>query len=214
MHFIRKKIEMFSCNNLNISRNKPLLSNIGFTLLPKSILVIKGRNAVGKTTFLHTIAGFYSLQGEVQLYNIKLKKDKQTYLKNIEFLLDKPVMIEDFTVLEHLQFLGEMRDKEILIQAIIRTYALEDILDKEIKELSEGEKQRLHLSKLLLSDRKLWILDEPYVNLDEEFINIFNNVMLSYISSGGIIILTTHSNNIQNSIINAIQTIDLNDFAI
>ena len=206
---------MFQCLDLDIARDRVLLEGVGLTLFPKTVLVVKGENAVGKSTFLHTIAGFYSIKkGNVKLYNIEAKKNKLEYLNKVAFIFDKPVLHYSLTVIDHLMFLAKISGRGMILDAVIRTYLLEDILDREISSLSEGEKKRLYLSKLLFFDKKIWILDEPYVNLDREVTEIFNNVILSYVSSGGTVILTTHYDKIYNSNLRDIQTLNLNDFAV
>ena len=72
--------------------------------------------------------------------------------------------------------------------------------------LSSGEAKKLELIRLILEQKKLWILDEPYNHLDDLSIDILNQTFIDHINNDGMIIFTSHF----NPIINNLETLDLN----
>ena len=66
--------------------------------------------------------------------------------------------------------------------------------------LSSGETKKLELIRLIIEQKKLWILDEPYNNLDETSINILNQTFLDHAKKGGIVLFTSHFESSINSV--------------
>ena len=65
--------------------------------------------------------------------------------------------------------------------------------------LSSGELKKLELLRLILEQKKLWILDEPYNHLDDLSINILNQTFIDHKNKDGVILFTSHLNpNIDN----------------
>src|SRR3989344_5308230 len=60
------------------------------------------------------------------------------------------------------------------------------------KLLSQGQKRRLSLARLLVANRRLWILDEPFTALDVSSVRLVNDLILSQLARGGMVILTSH----------------------
>ena len=58
--------------------------------------------------------------------------------------------------------------------------------------LSHGEIKKLELTRLILEQKKLWILDEPYNGLDSKSISLVNDTFIDHISNDGIIIFSSH----------------------
>jgi len=61
-----------------------------------------------------------------------------------------------------------------------------------INFLSNGEIKKLELARLVIEQKKLWVLDEPYTGLDTETINLLNETFINHIKSGGMIIFASH----------------------
>ena len=75
---------------------------------------------------------------------------------------------------------------------LIKILDLESYLNKKTRYLSMGEIKKLELSRLIIEQKKLWILDEPYIGLDENATMLINDTFLDHTSNDGIIIFASH----------------------
>jgi heme exporter protein A len=61
-----------------------------------------------------------------------------------------------------------------------------------VQALSAGQKRRLSLARLLITENIVWILDEPFTSLDKQGIALIETLMSEHCASGGMIVLTSH----------------------
>ena len=66
--------------------------------------------------------------------------------------------------------------------------------DQLARTLSAGQRKRCALGRLLLGNSKLWLLDEPYSNLDQQGVGLVDNILINHLSAGGACVLATHGN--------------------
>ena len=78
------------------------------------------------------------------------------------------------------------------IHAALHEVGLGERIDVPAKYLSQGQKRRIGLARLLLSEAALWLLDEPFAALDVSAIDWLNQKILQHVARGGMVILTTH----------------------
>ena len=112
----------------------------------------------------------------------------------IAYLGHLPALKADLTALENLHFLcglhgrrrGQLPGNAI---AIVGLAGYEDAL---ARQLSAGQKKRLSLARMWLSPAPLWLLDEPYANLDLEGLELVNRMIHAHLRDGGAALLTTH----------------------
>lgn len=147
---------------------------INIPILQGQALRISGKNGVGKTTVLKILAGYYIIPGIQPL-------------RSCSWLPSEPMLLEGMAVKSQLRFyqtLGEGNPSW-----------LQGCVDKQIHELSKGQKQLLHLTKLLYSSANIWLLDEPFTALDNDHTKQFSDIMDRHILSGGAVIYSSHENN-------------------
>jgi heme exporter protein A len=195
---------MLSCDNLSASYNQhEIVSGLGFSLLPGSLLHLKGANGSGKTTILKIIAGLATpTQGKVYWNKVYIYEELDIYHRYcVDYLGHKNAIKGNLTVEENLQIWCNLRDSHELILPAIHFFQLEHLLHIECKKLSAGWIKRVALARLLLNNAKLWLLDEPDAHLDAQGRDLLLRLIEAKTSNGGIVILTSHSlNNIPNSI--------------
>ena len=205
---------MLLANNIFFKRNnREILSDISFTLPPKKIIHLTGNNGVGKTTLLKILAHVLEPEkGEIFWNGKNIKKNVFNFFKDVTFIMDKETSNTNLTINENVLFWRKIFSSSIKtkeIDSILDLLSLNQYKDTLTSYLSYGEKKKLELSRLIIEQKKLWILDEPYMGLDESSINLINQTILNHIELGGMIIFTSHiSPNISN-----LETIHIEDHA-
>lgn len=179
-----------------IRGDRELFNNLSFRLERSQLMILEGRNGSGKTTLLRALCGLYLAdQGEILWDGVTTKKQDELFRRELLYLGHFNSIKADLTVLENLRFntllSGEKPKDEELMAAIdkIGLYAFED---NPSSQLSQGQKRRVALARLLLSKATLWILDEPFVALDVAAVKLLESVISDHVGKGGMVILTTH----------------------
>ena len=99
------------------------------------------------------------------------------------------------TVDENLRFTSALAglapEREQRLQ-VLAHFGLRGRSQQLVRHLSQGQKRRVALSRLVLSPAKLWVLDEPYVAMDESGINLLADLIGDHIEAGGLVVLTSH----------------------
>lgn len=157
-----------------------VLQGISFDLLPGRALILKGANGSGKTTLLRTIAGLQPASSG----QIDVPEDAVVYAAHLDGLK------ATLTVRENLTFWADIYRTDIA--DTLARMDLDGLADRPANTLSAGQKRRLGLARLLLTDRPVWLLDEPTVSLDAGSVTLFADVLRLHLTSGGMALIATH----------------------
>ncbi len=145
-------------------------------------LTIVGPNGAGKSTLLGVIAGLIRpSRGEITLDGVDVIKDRDDGLaRKIGVLSNRSYLYDDLTVSENLKFYGALYDlegAERTIGVLLGRVGLANQADRLMKTLSRGMKQRAALARTMLHDPPVLLLDEPYVGLDQEAMNMLQGFL-------------------------------------
>ncbi len=158
-----------------------LLEGLSFSLASGRALVLRGPNGSGKTTLLRALAGLQPPEAG----SVEGTEDTIAYAGHSDGL--KPTL----TVAENLQFWAAVFGSGG-IEAALDAYDLHDLADRPAGALSAGQKRRLGLSRLLVTGRPLWMLDEPTVSLDTSAVAMFADSVRAHLGQGGSALIATH----------------------
>lgn len=185
---------LLAARGLRFARNEqPVFGPLDFAVDAGEALLVQGDNGVGKTTLLRVLAGLLRADGgEVDLDGRRATPGLRAGA--IAYLGHLPALKADLSALENLRFLCGLQGRRRgqvpeTAMAIVGLAGYEDAL---ARQLSAGQKKRLSLARLWLSPAPLWLLDEPYANLDLEGINLVNRMVQAHLREGGAALLTTH----------------------
>ena len=166
--------------NLGVARGGvSVLEGVSFRLVPGAVLVLRGANGIGKTTLLRTLAGLQpavsgSVTGPELAYG--------AHADGVKAML---------TVAENLLFwaaVGGVQGVEPALAAM----NLVALRDRRAADLSAGQKRRLGLARMLVTGRKVWLLDEPTVSLDAASVALFAAALRNHLGQGGAAVIATH----------------------
>ncbi len=170
-----------------------LFRDVGFSMEDGCLLIVKGPNGSGKTTLLKILAGLMVPKyGFVFEGDKEINEDYRSYCEGLQFLGHRNALDAELTVRENLQFYAKISDGGEALEAVIRFFGMERYLNTPVKYLSAGWRRRVALSRLMLSKSRVWILDEPFSNLDAEMIDITLKMIASFCDQGGKIIMSCH----------------------
>lgn len=183
--------------NLQCTRgDRQLFSGLSLALKPKQLLFLEGRNGSGKTTLIRTLCAlFVADKGEIFWHNQRIEDHLEVYRKALFYLGHLNAIKGDLTALENLRFnhmmSGQTNTDNELLDALeqIGLFGYEDF---PTRQLSQGQKRRVALARLLVNKSPLWILDEPFVALDKAAVELLQRIISQHIETGGMAIITTH----------------------
>lgn len=173
--------------------DKPLLTEVTFSLKKGRLLHLKGGNGQGKTTLMRLLAGLiYPLQGDIRWNGYSIYEDLSSYQKNICYVGHKRGLSLHLTVAENCRFDSHWLSENHELLPLLTKFGLEDLANTPCGQLSAGQLHRVALLRIAMTNTSLWLLDEPFVALDERAVNLLTNSMTSHLENKGMIILTSH----------------------
>lgn len=173
--------------------DEPVFGPLDLAVDTGEALLVQGENGAGKTTLLRVLAGLLRADaGEVRIDGRIATPAERAGV--IGYLGHLPGLKGDLTTLENLDYLGGLQGRRATQSSnrALEAVGLAGYEDALARQLSAGQRKRLALARLWLSPVPLWLLDEPYANLDLEGIELVNRLIQAHLRQGGAALLTTH----------------------
>jgi heme exporter protein A len=183
---------LLECRGLAFARNEePVFGPLDFALHPGEALQVHGGNGRGKTTLLRVLAGLLpASEGEVRFQGRVVDRDHLA--RGCAFLGHQHGHKGELSALENLEFATALQGGSGDTEQALANVGLVGYEDTLARRMSAGQNKRLALARLSLSPARLWLLDEPYANLDLGGIELVNAMLARHIAQGGAALLTTH----------------------
>jgi heme exporter protein A len=168
--------------------------DVGFSVGAGHVLSLEGPNGAGKTSLLRMLAGFLApATGTIRLRGDGGEVgDNEERGKYIGWLGHHDAAKAQLTPRETLTFFSKLYGVSGASDGALETVGLARAGDLPCQYLSAGQKKRLALARLKLSNRPVWLLDEPLAALDTDGKSLAANLIKSHCASGGIVIAATH----------------------
>jgi ABC-2 type transport system ATP-binding protein len=170
--------------------SKEVLHNITLQITEPSIYVVLGPNGAGKTTLLRTIGGILEpFKGTVtyagqNVHTSREARAKMCYLSHLNALP------EEMTVYNALRFYQGIEGGDV--DSVIEKLTLRDLQTKKLTDLSQGQKKRVSIAKVLLKERGVYLMDEPTSNLDPLMARQIRDMLLN-LGKKKIVLYSSHN---------------------
>ncbi len=172
---------------------RTIIEDLSFETGSGEAVLLTGENGAGKTTLLRALAGFLRIEsGTLRLSG---GDDEKSLAEQAHVVGHGNAVKTAFSVRENLMFWAEydgVDDVEARITAALAGFGLTDLSEFPAAYLSAGQKRRLGLARLLVTERPIWLLDEPTSSLDAASSELVTKAINAHTSNGGIAIAATH----------------------
>ena len=188
---------MLRVSNLSCSRgNKPLFADVSFELKAGQALHLEGDNGVGKTSLLRIVCGLSPADaGEVCWQDKTIQQNAPAFRSSLFYLGHGLSLKEELTALENLMSDAAVSGRELSEAQALVALARMGLRGREhlpLRVMSQGQKRRTALARLLASQAPLWVLDEPFVALDVKAVDGLRGLLTEHVANGGMVLFTSH----------------------
>jgi heme exporter protein A len=159
------------------------------------LLHVSGPNGAGKTTLLRVVSGLLRPeQGLVSWLGRSIAAERTEYQAQLAYAAHEPALKGDLTALENLRFavgLKRRSGRQELRAALERT-GVAGCADLPARVLSAGQRRRVSLARVVAMEASIWLLDEPYANLDAAGSNLVSSLLQDHVAAGGLALVVAH----------------------
>ena len=188
---------MLLVQNISLIRSEnTIFENINFTLSSGNIICLKGKNGSGKTSLIKILLNLLKqTSGSIFWKGKDISNNLYDFYQQASYIPDNTTSLKQLTVYQNIKIWKTISLSNIdssQISNLLKTLKLDNYIDKNTSSLSLGETKKLELLRLIIENKKTWILDEPFTNLDLESIDIVEQTFDDHRKNGGCILFSTH----------------------
>ena len=187
--------ELLSGSDLCLFRgDRCLFKKLEFALNQGELLVIEGPNGSGKTSLLRAVVGLLEFEtGQVKWDGMLVRANHQAFRADLVWLSHRVGFKGDLNILENLNFESGLRaSDQSKLGAVLERLSLSRLVALPFRSLSAGQQRRVALARMLLASARLWVMDEPFTNLDKAGQALVTELIGEHIESGGSCIVASH----------------------
>lgn len=184
------------CNLACTRGDHQLFSGLNFSLSDGELMQVQGENGKGKTSLLRMLCGFLApAEGEIRWRGQNIRDLDEEYFAEMVYLGHLNAIKDELNALENLHISAglagcEVDEKQAI--AALRHMGLRGRETLPVKVLSQGQRRRVALARLLVGNAPLWILDEPLTALDVGAVGLMQELIGEHLAKNGMVIFTTH----------------------
>jgi heme exporter protein A len=175
--------------------DRHVLKGVTLQVEPREVLHITGRNGSGKTTLLKVACGLLRPeQGRVSWLGRSIVEVRSLYAQALAYASHEPALKGDLTAVENLRFMVGLKRRATsaeLMSCLQRT-GVAGCADLPVRVLSAGQRRRVAMARVLGMRAALWLLDEPFTNLDAAGSETFAALIAEHVGKGGMAVVVAH----------------------
>jgi heme exporter protein A len=188
---------MLKVSNLECVRGeRSLFKDVNFSLEAGELLQVNGPNGGGKTSLLRMLCGLATpAHGEIFWLGDNIRSLDEGYYNSITYLGHLNGVKDNLNAIENLRISSALAGNGIDESEAYIALQRMGLVGREtlpVKVLSQGQRRRVTLARLLVSSTVLWILDEPLVALDTSAVLLVKSILEQHLKKGGMVVMTTH----------------------
>ena len=175
--------------------DRHVLKGVSVALAARELLHVSGPNGTGKTTLLRVVCGLLRPeQGTVSWRGKSIASVRSEYQVALAYASHEPALKGDLTALENLRFAVGLKRKVTAAQlreGLERT-GVAACADLPARVLSAGQRRRVAMARVLAMSASLWLLDEPFTNLDAAGTALLSGLLQEHVQQGGLALVVAH----------------------
>jgi heme exporter protein A len=187
--------ELLSGKGLCLLRGERcLFQDLNFALSAGELMLVRGANGSGKTSLLRSIAGLLGLEkGCISWLGVPTEQDRQAFSSNLVWMAHRVGFKGDLTLIENLRFEGGLHSESFgEIDKVLDRLGLSQLTELPLRFLSAGQQKRVALARMLISDARLWLMDEPFANLDAAGQTLVTELISEHLADNGACVVAAH----------------------
>jgi heme exporter protein A len=184
-----------SADDLTLFRGERcLFKGLSFALNPGELLLLEGRNGSGKTSLMRAIGGLLELEsGDIFWDGTPVRKQRQEFHGALVWMAHRVGFKADLTLVENLKFESHLRPQSSEdFDEVLKRLGISRLKRLPMRSLSAGQQRRVALARMLLARAALWLMDEPFTNLDREGRALVMTLASEHLDRGGMCIMAAH----------------------
>jgi heme exporter protein A len=172
-----------------------VLKGVSLELHPRQLLHVSGPNGAGKTTLLRVLCGLLTPeQGAVAWLGRPIVKSRAEFHSILAYASHDPALKGDLTALENLRYSVGLRRRvtNVELRASLGRTGAEECADLPARVLSAGQRRRVAMARIIATGAALWLLDEPFTNLDSAGSALLSGLLAEHVQGGGLAVVVAH----------------------
>jgi heme exporter protein A len=175
--------------------DRHVLRGVSLEVHPGELMHVSGPNGTGKTTLLRVVSGLLRPEkGSVAWQGRSIAATAAEYQSALAYASHEPALKSDLTALENLRFtVGLKRHVTVAeLRSSLERTGVANCADLPARVLSAGQRRRVAMARVLAFRADLWLLDEPYTNLDGSGSSLLSALLAEHVGQGGVALVVAH----------------------